>query len=135
VGDGIANHVVVGGGILGDPVEFVFHVGEGLKKKLAQVGEGGGIAGGDAAFGQGFENFGEDVVVVDVGAVVEVTGQGGKLGAEFIGFEKLLFFADVEGAKAGMAFHTEHAATASIGELALTEIAARFGRICVHVDL
>jgi hypothetical protein len=121
---------VIGAAIVGGPEEFVSHVGYGLKKKLAEIGEGGGMAWGDAAVGQSFENFGQDVV--DVGAIVEIAGEGGKFLAEFIGFEELLFLADVEGAKAGMAFHTEHSATAAVGELAFTETVACFGRAGVH---
>ena len=105
-------------------------MGDGLKKKLAEVGEGGRMAGKDAAVGQGLEDFGQDVV--DVRAIVEVAGEGSEFLAEFVGFEELLFFADVEGAKARMAFHAEHAAAATVGELALTEIVACFGRAGVH---
>ena len=130
VGDGFADHAVIGAAIVGGPEKFVSHVGDGLKKELAEIGEGGGIAGGDAAVGQGFEDFGQDVV--DVRAVVEVAGKGGEFLAELVGLEELLFFADVEGAKAGMAFHAKHAATATVGELALTEIVACFGRAGVH---
>ena len=130
VGDGFADHAVIGAAIVGGPQEFVSHVGDGLKKELAEIGEGGGIAGGDAAVGQGFEDFGQDVV--DVGAVVEVAGKGGEFLAELVGFEELFFLADVEGAKGGMAFHAKHAATATVGELAFTEIVACFGRAGVH---
>jgi hypothetical protein len=132
VGDGFADHAVIGAAIVGGPEEFVSHVGNGLKKELAEIGEGGGIAGGDAAVGQGFEDFGQDVV--DVRAVVQVAGKGGEFLAELVGFEELLFFADVEGAKARMAFHAEHSATAAVGELTFAEIVACFGRACVHVS-
>jgi hypothetical protein len=131
VGDGFADHTVIGAAIVGGPEEFVSHVGNRLEEKLAEVGEGGRMAGGDAAVGQGFEDFGQDVV--DVGAVVEVAGEGGKFLAELIGFEELLFFAHVEGAKGGMALHAEHTATATIGELAFTEIVTCFGRADIHV--
>jgi hypothetical protein len=131
MGDGFADHAVIGAAVVRSPQEFVSHVRNGLKEKLAEVGEGGRMAGGDAAVGQGFEDFGQDMV--DVGAVIEVAGEGGKFLAELIGFEELLFFADVEGAKAGMAFHAEHTATATVGELAFTEIVACFGRAGVHV--
>ncbi len=55
---------------------------------------------------------------------VELAGQGGKLGGELIGFEKLLFFAGVEDTERGMAFFTGHAAGAAIGELAETLVGA-----------
>jgi hypothetical protein len=117
MGDGFADHVVVGGAAPGGPMDFVSYVGHCLHEKLAEVSKGGGAAGGDAAVSEGFEYFAENKV--DVSAGIEIAGQGGKFLAELIGLEELLFFASVEGAKAKMTFHAEHAATEAVGELAL----------------
>jgi len=49
--DGVAEHGVVGAGVLHGAVEFAFDAWYGLEKELAQVTEGGGGLVGDAFFG------------------------------------------------------------------------------------
>ena len=127
-GDGLADHAVVGAGVVGGPADFVFDVRHGLERKLDDVGEGGGFAGGDFALREGLEDFAEDVVDVEAG--VEIAGEGSELGGEFFGFVELVFFAGVEDAQSGMSELAEHAALASIVEGAETTGAA--GLLGVH---
>ncbi len=49
--DGVAEHGVVGAGVLHGAVELTFHARDRLEKELAQVTEGGGGLLGDAFFG------------------------------------------------------------------------------------
>ena len=49
--DGVAEHGVVGAGVLHGAVEFAFDAWYGLEKELAEVAEGGGGLVGDALFG------------------------------------------------------------------------------------
>ena len=100
-------------------VHFAFHGGDGLEEKLAEIAKGGGSLMRDALFGQGGEDFAEDVVYVRDG--VELAGKGSELGGELIGLEKLL--AGVEDAERGMARFAEHGAGAAVGELAETLVA------------
>ncbi len=122
-GNGVAEHGVVGAGVLHGSIEFAFDAGNGLEEELAEVAKSVGRLVRDAFFGESGEDFAEDMV--DVGDGVEFTGKGGKVGSELIGFEKLLFFAGVEDAESGMVFFTEHAAGAAIGELAETLVVVR----------
>lgn len=126
-GNRMAEHGVVGAGVLYGSIQFAFDAGYGLEEELAEVAKRVGGLVGDAFFGQGGENFAEDVVYVCDG--VEFAGKGGKLRGEFLGFEELLLFAGMEDAKSGMAFLAEHAAGAAIGELAETLVAVWIGRV------
>ena len=117
-GDGLANHAVVGFGVVGGPANLVFDVRHRLEHELGDIGEGGGFAWGDSALGESLENFAENVVDVETG--VEVAGERRELGGELFGFKKLLFFAGVEDAKSRMAWLTEHTTATSIGERAET---------------
>jgi len=49
--DVVAEHGVVGTGVLHGCVEFTFYAGDRLEKELAEVAEGGGGLVGDAFFG------------------------------------------------------------------------------------
>src|SRR5690349_5849099 len=49
--DVVAEHGVVGAGMLDGGVEFAFYAGDGLEKELAEVAEGGCGLLGDAFFG------------------------------------------------------------------------------------
>jgi len=71
----VAQHGVVGAGMLDGGVEFVFDAGDGLEQELAQVSEGVGGLVRDALFGQGGEDFAEDLVYVG-GPCVELAGKG-----------------------------------------------------------
>ena len=73
----MAQHGVVGAGMLDGGIEFAFDAGDGLEQELAQVAEGVGGLVRDAFFGQSGENFAEDVVYV--GDRVELAGEGGEL--------------------------------------------------------
>src|SRR5712672_2468360 len=59
-------------------VEFAFDAGDGLEQELAEVAECVGGLVRDALFGQGGEDFPENVVYV--GDRVELAGEGGELG-------------------------------------------------------
>ena len=63
----MADHAVVGLGVVGGPANFVFHVGHGLEHELSDVGEGGGFARGDSALREGLKHFAEDVIDVESG--------------------------------------------------------------------
>ena len=49
--DGVAEHGVVGAGVLHGAVEFAFDAWYGLEKELTEVAKGGGGLVGDALFG------------------------------------------------------------------------------------
>ena len=117
-GDRLADHAVVGLGIVGGPANFVFHVGHGLEHELGDVGEGCGFAWRDSPLRESLENSAENVVDVETG--IEIAGERSKVGGELFSFKELLFFAGMEDAKSRMAGLAEHAATASIGERAET---------------
>jgi hypothetical protein len=61
--DVVAQHGVVGTGVLHGCVEFAFDAGDGLEEELSEVAEGFGGLMRDALFGQGGEDFAEDVVL------------------------------------------------------------------------
>lgn len=117
-GDRLADHAIVGFGIVGGPAYFVFDIGHRLKHELGDVGEGGGFARGDSTLREGLKHFAEDVIDVETG--VETAGKGCELGGELFSFKELLFFVGMEDAKSRMAGLAEHAAAASIGERAET---------------
>jgi hypothetical protein len=97
----LANHTVVGLGVIGGPANFVFDIGHRLQHELGDVGEGGGLAWGDSPVGEGLKDFAENVINVETG--VEVAGERRELGGELFGFKQLLFFACMENAKSRMA--------------------------------
>ena len=78
------------GGELGDDLGFRVPVGGfksgavlGLQEQMADISERGGAARRDAVGGEGFKEFAEDVVDIDLGD--EITGGTGKL------FEEIVF--------------------------------------------
>jgi hypothetical protein len=94
---------------------FVADQGDGLEKKLADVGQQGGVAGREAVLGDGGEEFAEDVV--DIGGSVKVAGKrSGEVPAEAFGFEELALGAGVEDAEEGVILVAGHAALAAVGE-------------------
>jgi hypothetical protein len=115
--------------------EFFFDVREGGEQDLAEVGECGGFAEGDAVLGDGDEQFAEDVVDVGGGEEIALEG-GGDLFAQALGFEELQFFAGVEDAEVGMGGGAEHAAGTAVGEVELAAWGDSGAGICVgHVIL
>jgi hypothetical protein len=108
-------------------VVFLLEGGEGGKHEVADVGESGGVATGNAILGQCGEEFAEDEV--DVGGGHEVAGEGaGNLGAEAMRFEKLLLVAGVEETERGVRGGAKHAAAASVGGLKGAAIDGEGGR-------
>ena len=132
-GDVVAEHGVVGSGVLHGGVEFVLYAGDGLEEELGEVAEGVGGLVGDALFGQGGEDFAEDVVYVRDG--IELAGKRSELGGQFLGLKLLLLFARVMDAERGMAFFAEHAAGAAVGGLVETLVAVGIGGVWVHGNL
>jgi len=126
-GNRVAEHGVVGAGVLYGSIQFAFDAGDGLEEELAEVAKRVGGLVGDAFFGQSSEDFAEDMVYVGDG--VELAGKGGELRGELFGFEKLQLFAGVEDAESGMALFTEHATGAAIGELTETLVAVWIERV------
>lgn len=98
--------------------ELPLHVGEAREHDLAEVGENGGFAGGNAVLRAGGEEFVEDVIDVGGGEEIAVEG-GGNFGAEALGLEELEFLLGMEGAEGRMERAPQHAAGTAIGELKL----------------
>jgi hypothetical protein len=77
-------------------VEFVgerkllFYMGHGSEQDLAEVGEDGGFARGDAVLGDRSKEFAEDVVDVSGGEEIAVEGDGNFV-AQALGLEELQF--------------------------------------------
>ena len=115
VGDGGADYFAVGVGVVGGAIDFALDLGHGLEKELAEVAKGVGGTRGDLLVGEGVEDFAEDVINVEGGDVF--AGERGEFSGQLFGFEKLLLFASVEGAKRIVAGGAEHAAAAAVGEL------------------
>jgi hypothetical protein len=101
--------------------DFAADQGDGLEKKLADVGEQGGVARRDAILGDGGEEFAEDVV--DVGGGVEVSGKrSGEVPAKAFGFEELALGAGVEDAQGWVILVAGHAALSAVGEREVAEM-------------
>jgi hypothetical protein len=107
-------------GLVGERILF-FDVGEGREHDLAEAGESGGFANGDAVLGDGDEEFTEDVVDVSGGEEIAMEGSG-DFAAEALGLELVKFLAGMEGAEGSVGRVAQHAAAAAVGEL---ELAAR----------
>jgi len=75
--DVVAQHGIVGAGMLHGGIEFAFDAGYGLEEELAEVAKGFGGLVRDALFGQGDEDLAEDVVYVRDS--VELAGKGSEL--------------------------------------------------------
>ncbi len=123
----MAEHGVVGAGVLYGSIQFAFDAGDGLEEELAEVAKRVGRLVRDALFCESRKDLAQDVV--DIRDGVELAGKGGKLGSELIGFEKLLFFAGMKDAERGMVLLAEHTAGAAVGELAETLVAVWIERV------
>src|SRR5260370_36940615 len=106
----MAEHGVVGTGVLYGSMQFAFDAGDGLEEELAEVAKRVGGLVGDAFFGQSSGDFAADVVYFGDG--VEFAGKGGKLRGQLVGPEQLLPFRGVEEAETGMAPFTARGPTA-----------------------
>jgi len=91
-----------------------------VEEELGDVGEGGGLAAGDAVLGEEVKELSEDVGEVAGGG--EFAGKGGEFGGygggveEVLGgVEEVLLLAGVEGAEGGMGFVAQHGALAAVG--------------------
>jgi hypothetical protein len=98
--------------------EFFLDGGDGVKKKLADVREDGGVARRNAVLGDGGEEFAEDMVDVRGSEEIPVVG-GGDFCAEAVRFAELEFFAGVEETEGRVIVVTGHAAAAAVNELKL----------------
>jgi hypothetical protein len=96
--------------------KLLLHQGDRGEQGLAEVGEVGGFAKGDAVLGDGDEEFAEDVVDVGGSEEIAVEGRGNFL-AETLGLDALEFLPGVEGAEGWMGRAAEHAAAAVVGKL------------------
>lgn len=79
-------------------VEFPFDAGDGVEEELANEGENGGVAGGNAILGDGGEEFAENEVDVGGGEEVAADG-GGDFRAKLMRFQELLLGTGVEEAE------------------------------------
>jgi len=84
-----------------------------VEKELGDIGEGGGLAAGEAVLGEEVEEFSEDAGEVVGGG--EFAGKGGEFGGDGGRVEELLLVAGVEGAEGGMGFVAQHGALAAVG--------------------
>src|SRR6266404_5006632 len=100
-------------------IGFVTNMFLAIEKKLSEIGEVFGAAGGDAAVGDEIEQFAEEEV--DVGGRAELAGDGYEFLADFFLGEELLLFAGVDQAEGRVGLVTEHAALATVGETELAE--------------
>lgn len=90
-----------------------------MEKKLGEVGEHLDVADGDAIGGDQLEELTRHAFDVADGG--ELAGGWGDLRGDLLQFDTLEFFARVKEAEGGVAFVTEHAAAASVGEGELAE--------------
>jgi hypothetical protein len=98
--------------------EFLLYVREAREHDLAEEGQGGGFAEGDAVLGGGDKEFAEDMVDVGGGEEIAVEG-GGDFAAQALGLEELGFLAGVEGTEGRMGRAAQHAAPAAVGKVKL----------------
>jgi hypothetical protein len=98
-----------------------------VEEELGDVGEGGGVAAGDAMVGEIFQEVGQEEI--DGGGLREVFRAGEEsggdgfdgLGALRLGCERFGLGAGVEGAERGVARGQEHTAAAAGGGVVLAE--------------
>jgi hypothetical protein len=95
--------------------KLLLHVRERREQDLAEVGESGGFARGDAVLRDGDEKFAEDVVDVCGGEEIAVEG-GGNFAAQALGLEELKFLPGVKGTEGRMVGAAQHAAAAAVGK-------------------
>src|SRR5260370_35136171 len=84
----MAEHGVVGTGVLYGSMQFAFDAGDGLEEELAEVAKRVGGLGGGACFGQSRGDFAGGGVYFGGGG--ELAGKGGKLRRYLFGLKKLL---------------------------------------------
>jgi len=115
------------GGVPGAVAESVLNLsadlGEALEKKLADVGQGDGVAWRNAVLRDEREEFAEDVV--DIAGGPEIAGKGDELASSLIGSEELLFAAGVVDTEGAVLRPAGHAAGAAVPK---GEAAQVFGR-------
>jgi len=85
--------------------EFAFGAGEGLDEVLGEIGDGGGVARGDAIVSDGGDGVGDGGAEIAVGDVAGGEGKG-DIAGRFIGGAVLGFSAGVEGAEVGVCTFT-----------------------------
>lgn len=112
-GEGAAEGLFPGGEALGHG-DLVLDGGEAVEEELADVGEDGDVAAGDAVAGEEGEEFAEDVI--DIAGGLEFAGEGGELGGDAVGFEELALLAGVDEAEARVGGGAGEAAFAAVGE-------------------
>ena len=95
-----------------------------MEHELADVGERGGVASGNAVLGDGGEEFAKDEVDVRGGKEIATDG-GSDFCANLMRFTELMVGAGVEGAEIGVIVAAKHAAAPAVGEGELAE--RRFG--------
>jgi hypothetical protein len=109
-----------------------------VEKELGDIGEGSGLAAGDAVLGKEVEELSEDVGEVAGGG--EFAGKGGEFGGAGGGVEELALLAGVEGAEGGMGFVAKHGALAAVGGGEKTAVGVGGGGallgevVCFHGD-
>jgi len=97
-----------------DAADFAFDGVQAVQEQLANVGEQGGVARGDASLGDEREELAQDVVEVVGG--LEVAGEGGEFDADEIRVAELALFAGVVETKGGVGGGAGHAALAAVSE-------------------
>lgn len=108
-----------------------------VEEELGDIGEGGGLAAGDAVLGKEVEELSEDVGEIAGGG--EFAGKGGEFGGDGGGVEELALLAGVEGTEGGVGFVVKHGALAAVGGGEEAAGAAGRGggggqRLCFHKD-
>ena len=66
----MADHAVIGLGVVSGPANFVFDVRHRVEHELGDVGEARGFAWGDSALREGLKNLAENVVDVESGVEI-----------------------------------------------------------------
>jgi len=111
-GQGAAEGVFPGGEAAG-LLDFELDGMAVVEEELGDIGEGGGLAAGEAVLGEEVKEFTEDVGEVAGGG--EFAGKGGEFGGDGGGVEELALLAGVEGAEGGVGFVAQHGALAAVG--------------------
>ncbi len=99
-GEGAANDLIPNGKAAGAG-DFVFDAVEAVEEQLAEIGEDGGLAAGNAVGGEEGKKPAEGVV--DVGVGHEFAGDGRELGGDALGVEDEALAASVVEAEGGVA--------------------------------
>ena len=94
--------------------DFAFDGFEAVEEQLADVGEEGGVARGDAVLGDQSKEFTQDVVEVVGG--LELAGEAGELGGDTVGVAELLLSAGMVETEGGVGVRAREAAAAAVRE-------------------